>query len=264
MEHDARGTALRDILVARFDAPDPTRGRRRRTAVAAVAAFALAGAGTGGAVAAWATTNEHLPDTGATGAAALLTNDLVEMSIGRDASPIGEPIVIAGDGTTTVSLAPPEGATGLAISIACMGYGEVTLIVDGSAGQALVCETGGATAIGSGWPTVPTSDRMTFESTGKFAAQYVWITSNESRMSAATRDALADGVITADEYDAAFNRFASCMESAGYPLGAIDKSINHYDFSISTTAVDLGIYGRCYSTEFMEIDVWWQINTPKY
>lgn len=74
--------------------------------------------------------------------------------------------------------------------------------------------------------------------------------------------ALSDGVVSRDDYDAGYRRFAACMDAGGIPL--LDQPMEedtHY-YGVPQEAVDSGLYDRCYNLEFYAIDVAWQIAHP--
>lgn len=69
--------------------------------------------------------------------------------------------------------------------------------------------------------------------------------------------AIEDGVVDQAEYDAAFRRYSSCMEQAGYAVAqtGMDGAIIEYAFSADGEGAD----ARCYSLELEQVDVMWQM-----
>ncbi len=83
-------------------------------------------------------------------------------------------------------------------------------------------------------------------------------------MPASTSDtqstSLADGAISTDEYEAAFSRYRSCLESAGYAFVMQGTENQSYQFGIPAEAVESGVDARCYEQEFRQVDVLWQLS----
>lgn len=85
-------------------------------------------------------------------------------------------------------------------------------------------------------------------------------TTDEPVVSQEVRDALADGVVTYDEYMAGFLRFSACVEASGYSLVVGEESNQVIDYSVPAEAVSSGVEAECYDTEFGPIDSSWQIS----
>ncbi|HEX4402507.1 MAG TPA: hypothetical protein VHZ98_14390 [Galbitalea sp.] len=68
---------------------------------------------------------------------------------------------------------------------------------------------------------------------------------------------MADGKVTADEYQAGFRRYQSCMKKAGWDLIISDSTgyLIKYSFPTAGTKDD----ARCYALEFGAIDDAWQL-----
>jgi hypothetical protein len=81
--------------------------------------------------------------------------------------------------------------------------------------------------------------------------------------SAAQRAALSDGRVTRAEYQAAFNRFESCVESAGFAIGKGSEVNQVIRYVIPQAAVASGASSRCYDSEFHGIDAAWQVSREK-
>lgn len=65
--------------------------------------------------------------------------------------------------------------------------------------------------------------------------------------------------VTYDEYQAAFSRYSSCLESAGFSLLIHGEENQTIDYSVPGAAVEAGDDKRCYDAEFSAIDQAWQI-----
>lgn len=91
---------------------------------------------------------------------------------------------------------------------------------------------------------------------GQFAAQALK-TAAPGSVSEAQRAELADGVVTYDEYQAAFQRMNACIEADGYEL-LIEPEVNQM---IQARILDAAFpsYERCYPLEFGWVDSEWQI-----
>lgn len=71
--------------------------------------------------------------------------------------------------------------------------------------------------------------------------------------------AMSDGEITSDEYQAAFQRYQSCLAAEGYDILVDGENNATIDYSIPSAAVDSGVEGDCYDQEFRQVDVTWQV-----
>jgi len=69
---------------------------------------------------------------------------------------------------------------------------------------------------------------------------------------------LSDGEVTADEYEAAFQRYRECLSAAGYELADVQFDNHVYSFGVPGEAVDSGVDDECYSAEFRYVDMLWQ------
>ncbi len=77
-----------------------------------------------------------------------------------------------------------------------------------------------------------------------------------AHMSASEAAAMADGKVSADEYQAGFRRYQSCMKKAGWNVTISDDSgyLIHYAFPAAGEQSD----ARCYAREFGALDDAWQ------
>lgn len=71
--------------------------------------------------------------------------------------------------------------------------------------------------------------------------------------------ALADGVVTREEYEAAFLRYSACMDKVGAPLVSVSMTSEIITYS-SVAGADVDY--RCLGTHFRPIDSSWQIAHP--
>lgn len=71
--------------------------------------------------------------------------------------------------------------------------------------------------------------------------------------------ALADGDVSADEYEQGFRAFTSCMSEAGFEVLEGGTYGEVYDYSYPESASTTGDYDRCYELHFSEVDAVWQI-----
>ncbi len=81
----------------------------------------------------------------------------------------------------------------------------------------------------------------------------------EAAMSADQTEALSDDSVTADEYQAGFRRFRSCLLDAGFDLGSIDDTRVVIYYTVPDEAVQSGADATCYSREFQNLDMAWQL-----
>lgn len=80
--------------------------------------------------------------------------------------------------------------------------------------------------------------------------------------SAAQSAEISDGVVTADEYQAAFQRYRECLSVAGYEMTYADLSGPVYDYAVPAPAVADDTEGECYDAEFRFVDILWQGSQP--
>ncbi|GAA3707143.1 hypothetical protein GCM10022377_21080 [Zhihengliuella alba] len=67
-----------------------------------------------------------------------------------------------------------------------------------------------------------------------------------------------DRAATAEEYEAAFQRYRTCLSEAGVELSVADSDGPLRVYSVPGTAVDSGVDGDCYRAEFQYTDMLWQ------
>ena len=263
-----RDEALRRELVSVAAMTPYNQRTKPRTLIAGAAAIALASALTGGAVSAVAL------GAGETRAPAEITqNDIAAVTargldlVGTHAELFGTPFIVSGRGNVVVELGPvPEGASSVAFSLTCVSVGQIAVSVNGGPQEAWVtCEDEDGDGSYGGFGTfidrvTDAENTITLESSANLVLWASWAQqATRPAQSQAQVDALADGTVTAEEYDAGFERFAACMAGAGHPLGSIFKGTVIYRYVMSNEAVSTGTDVQCYEAEFMEIDSSWQI-----
>jgi hypothetical protein len=285
-DHDfsPRLTAMRDALIAEVDSTDPARARRSRkspanrgTVLAIVGAFVLGAGVTGGVTAA------ALPGVTADSAleSALATSTRYMVEETNHGTLVGTPAFRATSGDETFSLgAPPRDADRLAVTWECLGRGDFTVTIAGQSVQASTDCRSGALGTGSAvWDMVPASGHPVVTVSGGGSARYaVWLSWAKSA-SVATPSAqqvaeTADGVVTLDEYTAAFGRLQACMAQAGEPMGDVPLSW-YSDGAWTSQAVGTGPWyfysvtsdtavfdTQCYPREFSDVDSLWQTEHP--
>jgi hypothetical protein len=260
LDHDA---ALRRVLVATAQHDGITRSKisAKATVVgigSAVAAFAIAGALTGGAVASASAPNALQQTIDAANQAAG-----VGWVVEQDSKLLGQPFTASGTGKITVDLGQrPAGANALVEASLCSDPGTFNETVDGvDASQTICTASNGVGDIGGGDYPVTTGGKHTFTVTTTAGAHYSiwlsWINYPSLSPSAAEKAAVADGVVTRDEYVAAFNQYIGCMASAGDPVTGYDESSTMIQYTTPNDAVSDGTDHRCYQTQFRLVAELW-------
>ena len=257
-----RDAVLRRLLVATATADSAASNRAPRWLVVLLAGLAVAGFGTAGAVTAVAlapseSASDSEPDAGQ------FVDQMASLgayAVGSSHTALGEPITLQGTGTTSIDLGvPPAGASGVAMVIACSGdYVKIAIAVDGEEAVSFTCSKDGD-ATGT-QVDIPAADpTLTVETSATFSISMTWVTP-VSRRSAEQTAELADGVVTEQEYRAAFQRFATCMADAGYPLLFINDAGPVIQAAMSDAAKTSGVEAECYLVEFQDVDMTWQLS----
>ncbi len=259
----SRTAVLRAELVAHVADTSPARpvAHAGRVAVAAVLAFALAGATTGGAVAA---TGVLTPPSSVD-----VSMDVIQFIGDPGTEFMGVPLVITGTGETNVQLGPrPDGATALALRVACLDPGRYDVIVDDRLDGWIECDSE-RVIVGSALGNYS----MLYELTGegpqsvtvkgaqldRYLIWVSWAVAPEPvEPSVEQRDALADGTVTREEYVAGLDRYIACMEESGGSVGVIDREAEVIEYRID--AISAVHDARCYAAEFYELDMGWQVS----
>ncbi len=258
----SRSAVLRAELVARVaeSAPRPRTITTGRVAVAAVLAFALAGATTGGAVAA---TGMLTP----TSRVELSLEELRVISF-PGAELLGTPLVVTGSGETVVRLDDrPEESTGLALWVQCLDAGRYDIMIDDLPDGWIQCDAGDDGVFSPGGfsqlTDLTVEDPQSVTVRGQGGNRYViWVswavTPAAIEPSEAQAAALADGVVTREEYVAGLDRYIACMEASGWSVGVVDREAEVIEYSIEAISGDDD--ARCYAAEFYELDMGWQVS----
>ncbi len=79
-------------------------------------------------------------------------------------------------------------------------------------------------------------------------------------MSEAQRSALADHVVSYDEYQDAYRRYSACVEAAGYAVERLGETNRVIDYRIPEAAVQDGSASVCYDRHFRLVDSTWQLS----
>ena len=69
---------------------------------------------------------------------------------------------------------------------------------------------------------------------------------------------ISDREASADDYQAAFQRFRECLSAAGFELTDVEFKNNLYEFGVPNAAVEDGADEECYRAEFYYVDMLWQ------
>jgi len=257
-----RTSELRHALVATADAAPYQRRRPRASlVVSAIAAFALVGAATGGAVASTLGSSDGPSDEQIAASGLVLKNTIV----GTHAQLFGTEYLFAGRDTESFSIGTrPDGAATLAFGFDCLDVGDFTMLIDDDWQMGMGCTDESAAQTGGGGSQLTvTGDgphTLTISGTGSYIVWAQWSTENPvPPSSAAQNEAMADGVVTREEYVAGFDRFNACMVGAGYHVDGGNREATIISYAISGESVDDGTDRRCYEPEFMLIDTEWQI-----
>jgi hypothetical protein len=257
-----RSDAIERLLSATVEATTIRRPIRRTAAIgigSAVVAFALAGALTGAAVA-----STIAPHAGQQ----LIDNANQAAGVGyvveQNSKLIGQPFTTSGTGKMTIDLGTrPAGANAIVEASTCSDPGTFNEHVDTNKAQT-ICDPSdtGVGNVGTGSYPVTTGGNHTYSVTTTPGAHYSvwlsWINYPTLSPSAAEKSAIADGVVTRDEYVAAFNQYLGCMAGAGHPVTGYDESSAIIQYSPSTDAVNSGADNRCYQTQFRAVNELWQ------
>ena len=255
---------LRRALVATVDAaPFSRRLPRRRLTSFAIAAFVLAGAATGGAVASVPRAGGELPTPEQVHDSGLV---LKNGTVPDYATLYGTPFNFAASGTMTLNVGrQPEGATALAFGLDCLEAGTFEFAVDGTWFGSVTCDERDADRLGGGgWPVEVFGGGthiVKISGAGQFVVWAQWM-SLPALLPSSTeqREAMADGVVTREEYVAGFQRFVTCIEAGGWHVDGdwVGDNETVISYALPSGAVDDGTERNCYGPEFEELDTAWQ------
>ncbi|MEE6288131.1 hypothetical protein V2J52_10760 [Georgenia sp. MJ173] len=73
------------------------------------------------------------------------------------------------------------------------------------------------------------------------------------------REALIDGEVTQEEYNAGFERYRACLSAEGYEIHSIELVGVVWHFGVPAEAVDAGVEEECNFREYWFVDSEWQI-----
>lgn len=260
-----RDEALRAMLVDTADSAVTRRPRTRmtrRSLVATVAAFTLAGALTGGAVSAVALSNDP------SGTTVVDVDTTARLATVGDATPLGTPFTFTGTGNAVLELGtPPEGATDFIYRLNCPAQGSFVTMLDSdeTTRSTTTCDSEAASSSfgGSGSQFAVAGDEahtFSIQSSAQYSIWGTWAAEpTPPTPSAAQTAALADGVVSREEYVTAYQRFSACMSEAGFPLAFVDLDKTVIEYSTTQESETDGASPRCYGREFGQIDSTWQI-----
>lgn len=248
-----RHDVLRAILVDRVETTPPQPRSRRQAAFALGVAFVAGALLAGGTLSATAlvgaqtSSNDTLRSAEAGGRSMMGTHDPM----------VGEPFELVADRDARLDVGTrPDGATALVVAVSCIGAGELALAVDGGGDSYwLTCDDeGGGFGFYADYHEIAVD-----VTTGR--AQYsvwaAWVAKQEvPEPSAQQSAALADGVVTDDEYRAGWDRYAACLLDAGFDIGRSPGNSP----GVPVEAADSGVDMTCYVSEFEQLDMAWQLN----
>ncbi len=85
-------------------------------------------------------------------------------------------------------------------------------------------------------------------------------TSLTAAPSAEQAEALADGAVTFEEYQAGFERFSQCAGAEGHAITYVSTTGQVIDYAMDPTSADAPEVQRCYQREFEGVDIAWQVS----
>jgi hypothetical protein len=255
-----RDTALRETFVSlATSAPyHASRWTRKRTAVAIIA-FVAGGALAGGAVstAAFAANTTNNTER--------LLAYMGESVVGTHGTLLGHPKFYAGTDAAALAFGKaPAGANHIVISFQCDEAGTFTPLMNGltipKAGGEMCTSASTDTSSPTGFEIAASGSgahTLRIDSGGKrYSIWASWVKESPIPKPTADQDnAVADGVITRDEYLAAWNGYLGCMAGQGHPVSNVSQSTNE----ISTAFAEAGYNADriCYPLEFSEVSSLW-------
>lgn len=250
-----RDQELRRMLVASAELNARPAPRRRVTLAATAVGLLVAGGLVGGAVTAAATAGDDSPDV----SEGMRVMDMITRA---HTELLGELFYFEGssDGTLDVG-APPAGATGLAIANGCLGPASAELRIDGDFNSSWDCDQSNRGGGGVDFQAVPGRHVLDIlVDTGSVFVWAMWVKEPpHPEPSGAQAAALADGEVTDAEYTAGRDRYIGCMGALGYPLIDPEHPSIAVQLAIPDAAVQDGTDEFCYESEWMQLDMAWQL-----
>lgn len=265
----SRQAALRAELVAMVKTePRPRRRLSLAAATAGALAFGIAGAGAGAAFAASVTPSSDRQSV------EVRLEESALAALGSATPVFGTPVVVAGVGETTVELGRmPEGATALAVGLTCLDGGRFDIEIDGVSQNWLACESRESRTLSTDellggffeQHEVSRDGSHSIVVSGAPGADYaIWLAWTAPPLppepSVLQEAALADGVVSREEYLAGLDRYQACIEEAGWSVGIKDREAPVVDYVLDGGAVDDGSDLQCYAAEFEQLDMAWQLS----
>jgi len=264
-EPTARDAALRRLLVSQAS---------RRSARRPVTRVLAATAGSVAAVAALATVVVLVAQPSAFTGFAQQRNEPYAFGtpsfVHDDETILGEPLEFRSQESQTIDLGtPPRGATALGMALRCFAAGSYSVSAVDEWPAPLNCDDDGRVISGAmGYyirfpSTGETRVRISASPGGEYAIWLAWVAvPPDPDPSAEQSAALADGVVTREEYVAGFDRYAACLLEAGYVIDA-NRTSEVIMAAVGDDAVSSGVDRQCYVAEFRAIDMQWQAEHPQ-
>jgi hypothetical protein len=230
-----------------------SRRHRRIPVWAAIAAFAIAGAATGGAVSAFASTR--------TDSSAVSVPQEMFLGLLRGGHVVGPLISREASGSTQLDLGSrPDNATGIVSYMQCDGSGGFVQTLGGEVQLRQQCASN--TGMGFSTDTDPTNSAVSVDSEANlnYTIWAQWFTTPApAQPSAAQQAAVADGVITEAEWHETVDRFAACMNGAGYPL--LEIQYTPLSYGTSSDAERTGAIEWCQESELNQVEKIWAVQS---
>jgi hypothetical protein len=263
-EADTRTRLLRRTLVAAVDSGLSPARPRWRTAAASVGAFAFAGALAGVTV---ATVGAQQADTSSYDVTLEVSRPGI---LDDDVVILGTPLTAGGREDAVIDLGPaPEAANGLVFQMYCLEPGFYRVNLDEQHFREVTCTSE------SERPELVSSVVETFDGpaprtigihldSGGYLLWAAWVDQPaDAEPSTAQQEALADGVVTREEYVAGFERYVACMADVGFVVSHGPLELEVLSYSIPGDAGRSGAANRCYEAEFHLVDMEWQLAHPQ-
>jgi hypothetical protein len=271
-----RDSDIRRILVSASNLAATTHPRVSRRLVAVLAiAFVLAGSVTGGTIAIAATA--HAPSTSTDFELGFEAKTLTTSSLG---TLVGKPIAEAASSMLTVPLDPrPAAASNLVVGFQCNDQGTYTFRLGSRTVAVEKCQSGETVYPDAGTtnvvqrvslstnapsavivPIAQSATSLSVQGPGRFEVWVSWVHISPLLPSAAEKVALADGMITLDEYVAAANQVVGCMNAEGYSLtlSNVPGKGHHFGFAYdSQNPAANHAFTRCWGTQYKAVELKW-------
>jgi hypothetical protein len=225
-----------------------------------LAIFAVSGAITGAAVSATAAV---MTAASANISYQELATPMLAALVPDETHLIGDPFSIeVGVGSMALGVGPiPEGATELFVSFGCVDVGTFTVSIDGVVTSTYSCNGPSVSSGGGRTVAGPGPHTLSVAGAGRYLLWASWSAPAVPPPASAQQSAaIADGTVTEAEYREGFARYQQCMTDAGYPVDVSTSAGPLIRYTNSSAAVDSGSERACYASEFMSIDIAWQLS----